>query len=282
MLCAAVTLVAFASGNNLLYLIAAPLWAAAVAAPVLGHLNLRGLTADRELPAELFAGSDGAGRLVVRSRRRWIPAVALEVCEGDGGPTGSIARVEPRRAAAVRVSWRFARRGPRHLRGLEISSGFPFGLTRHSLQLHQPVDLLVYPAPLPGTPPLRGEQLEGASRQGQAAGGTGDFHGLRPYRPGDRPRSVHWPTSARAQDLLVVERTRDADPIVEVVVHPRQPWERELSRATGEIVRAFARGRMVRLRLGGRNVGHRQPARADGAWRRSLLDALARMPEDPP
>jgi uncharacterized protein (DUF58 family) len=31
------------------------------------------------------------------------------------------------------------------------------------------------------------------------------FHGLRPFRPGDNPRAVHWRTSARRNELMVRE-----------------------------------------------------------------------------
>ena len=54
-------LVGFLSGNNLLYLVAAPVWAMIVLAVPLGVWNLRGLEVLRSLPAELYAGREAPG-----------------------------------------------------------------------------------------------------------------------------------------------------------------------------------------------------------------------------
>ena len=113
--------------------------------------------------------------------------------------------------------------------------------------------------------------------------GPGDLVGLRPYRPGDAPRTVHWPTTARVGALYVAERAGEAEGSVEVEVHDvgrGASWERELSRAAGEVHRALQLGRRVGLRLpaiDGLPPRTLAPG-AGGSWRRTLFDALARMP----
>jgi uncharacterized protein (DUF58 family) len=84
--------------------------------------------------------------------------------------------------------------------------GDPFGLTRLSTVAAPAVSLTVYPRidaidPLPyttGHDPLAG------ARQPNSLGRTGeDFYALRPYAVGDDLRRVHWPSSARHDELLV-------------------------------------------------------------------------------
>ena len=55
-------------------------------------------------------------------------------------------------------------------------------------------------------------------------------------------------------------------------------WELEISRVTGEVVRAFRRGWSVGLTL---EDGTVLPARGGPGWRRTLLDVLAMRPVDP-
>jgi uncharacterized protein (DUF58 family) len=79
-------------------------------------------------------------------------------------------------------------------------------------------ELAVYPQPAPvkrlPIAPLRGG-LSGDHR-GRRAGAGGEFFGIRPYGPGDSPRSVNWPTSLRLQQLHVTERR--AEEAVDVVL----------------------------------------------------------------
>ena len=107
---------------------------------------------------------------------------------------------------------------------------------------------------------------------------------MRPYRPGDRPGSIHWKTTARVGEVVVVERAGDVEPFVEITVDQRRgvAWERELSRATGEVIRAFGLGCRVGMVLRGVPGGdERFRPNSGGIWRRSLLETLARQPELP-
>jgi len=277
-----ISAVAVASGNNLLYMIVAVLWAVGGLSLAAGQWNLRGLTAVRLLPAELFAGIEANGRIQIRNRRRWMPSLDLEVRDLDTTARGRCEAVEPGEVAALRVGWRFDRRGSIKLRGLRVQSTFPFGLTRHRVDLPIRAEILVYPRP--GSANIRQQpgDREGGVEATQGRGISGDFLGLRPYRPGDRPKSIHWRTTARVGEVVVVERAGDVEPFVEVTVDQRAgaAWERELSRATGEIIRAFGKGCRVGLVLRGVPGGdERFRPNTGGVWRRALLETLARQPE---
>ncbi len=84
--------------------------------------------------------------------------------------------------------------------------GDPFGLTTVATVAAPAVEVTVYPhidqiEPLPyttGHDPLAG------ARQPNSLGRTGeDFYALRPYVVGDDLRRIHWPSSARHDELLV-------------------------------------------------------------------------------
>ena len=51
----------------------------------------------------------------------------------------------------------------------------------------------------------------GGGSTGSAGSHDGDVDGIRPWRDGDSERSVHWPTSLRTGDLVVLDRHRSAD-----------------------------------------------------------------------
>ena len=182
--------------------------------------------------------------------------------------------------------WRFGRRGLVPLRTLQLKSRFPFGWLERRLVLPAPAEVVVYPrltaatgAPSPGQDP-------GVQREAQATrGGGGDFQGLRTYQAGDRLGAVHWPTSARVGELMVVQRGGEAEPALRVVVTATPPdaWELEIARAAGEVHRGFTRGWRVGLEVPSAfgTAGSRWPSRGGAAWRRSLLEALSMLPEAP-
>ncbi len=98
------------------------------------------------------------------------------------------------------------RRGLVRIGPLEVVVGDPFGLTNLATVAAPAVEVVVFPHidqidPLPyttGHDPLAG------ARQPNSLGRTGeDFYALRPYAVGDDLRRIHWPSSARHDELLV-------------------------------------------------------------------------------
>ena len=127
-------------------------------------------------------------------------------CRAPAAPTCSCRRsgAAERTIAAYRLPT--DRRGLVQIGPLEVVVGDPFGLTSLATVAAPKVALTVYPHvdqidPLPyttGHDPLAG------ARQPNSLGRTGeDFYALRPYVVGDDLRRIHWPTSARHDELLV-------------------------------------------------------------------------------
>ena len=119
---AALLVVGLLSGNNLLYLVAAPVWAALLLALPLGWFNLRGMEVRRMLPAELYAGRDAAGRLLLRNPRRRLSASAVDVTDEGTGATGTCLRVPAGGIVPVAVRWRFGERGRARLVAVTVRS----------------------------------------------------------------------------------------------------------------------------------------------------------------
>ncbi|MEN0061682.1 MAG: DUF58 domain-containing protein [Myxococcota bacterium] len=273
--------VAWWSANNALVLVVAPLLAVIALGWGLGVRNVRGLHITRRWPGELVAGRPGRGTLVLtrpsgRSRSFQIEEAGLSQTW--------VATVGEE--AVVHCTWRFPDRGVHRVGPLHITSTWPFGLFRHSCTLQIPDTVLVGVRPHPSALEPTAQSGDGRSgRRGRV--GTGDLVGLRAYAPGDPVRRVHWPTTARVGTLMMAERAVDEHDalIVEVVARATgTSWERELSKAAGQIQRAARQGLRIGLSLP--SLADRErvtlPARAGDGWRRHLLETLARMPRVTP
>jgi uncharacterized protein (DUF58 family) len=168
-----------------------------------------------------------------------LTAVAVDVFN----PTRRPAAVTVTDAAAdARTAWLFAPlaagtvhrlattvtfpcRGRYPVGPLLAESGYPFGLLRVSLPLAPDADVLILPAPGRIDRAMLRKWLirGGAADDGRTrrpiprpTPGTGDLRGVRPFRPGDGLRDVHWRSSARRNTLLV--REYDHPDPVELVV----------------------------------------------------------------
>lgn len=263
------------TGNNLVYVVLGVLLGLLVVANVAAEWNLRGLVVERRLPPELFAGSPRPGGFVLSNPRSRGRAYAVEIEEQ--GPVSARAEVEvcePLSSVLVPAHFSAPERGRVALGHVRVASSFPFGLVRRWRDLPLPGELLVYPAPLSRHHPAEtsGEGDESVAR-GRPSW-TGEFSGLRPWRPGDPLRRVHWPSSARTPTPVVA--VRHGAQAEEVVVRvdsaaTGQAREDAIGRATGRAELHLARGDAVGLELDGRCFG----PRAGAGWRRRLLTELA-------
>jgi uncharacterized protein (DUF58 family) len=276
----AVVLAAMNTGNNLLYVLLAGLCALLVLSSALAEWNLRGLTVERRLPAELYAGHGAHGAYRLRSERRAGIARLVHVQDLDeegvvvGG--GLLMSLPPGAESEVAATWTAPQRGPFALRRLRLTSRYPFGLMERWREVSLPAELLAYPQPGPEAAARRSAASGQAEVDRRRRGGQGELIGLRAYQPGDPPRDIHWPTSARSDAVMVVTRSAEvADQVlIEIPDAPAPRWEAELSAATGALLHHFRCGQAVGMRL----LGESHPIRPGDAWRRHLLAALARAP----
>lgn len=258
-------------GNNLVIAVAVVGWSVLLVDMIAGRRNLAGLEIGWRLPEELFArrGARGAFRLSnpLRSSR------ALEV--SDGCAHAHVDCLERDDERLVTAWWNPERRGVLVLEGLQVGSTWPFGLFAHQRRIRHEARCLVYPAPR-FDPAWPGRLGIGEGESGSAPGGAGELLDIRRYRPGDRLRSLHWRTSARTGQWMVVDRAREEQTGIRIRVDPDGALESELSAASGAILEATETGAPVSLEL----PGHPELARygTGTRWRRRLLDTLAGYP----
>jgi uncharacterized protein (DUF58 family) len=144
------------------------------------------------------------------------------------------------------------RRGVTELVVIELASCAPFGLLwwAHDLEVDLPRPLHVAPrSGPPGAVETRSDDALGDAVR-RVPAGLGDPRGVRPYRPGDTRRSIHWPATSHVGSLMVREKERQTDdPIVVEVVLSAVPAEAEseTERFMAAVSRYLAAGQPVVL-----------------------------------
>jgi len=233
--CAAVA--ARAEGqSNVPLLISLSLFALWIGALVLGTWSLRKLKVERQVPERTFAGAPTTVTVTVRNSSR-LPAGGLLLSEnlrpavlagGSAKPmesqrimlAGTAARptaessgqtfmlaVPPQGAERARYTLRVRRRGIYFFGRTQLSTTFPFGLWRSSLEQRTPGRLAVYPR-LGEIDTSLFQEMERALeriRRSRPSREEIDFRGLREYRHGDNPKWIHWRSSARQGKTFVKE-----------------------------------------------------------------------------
>jgi len=111
------------------------------------------------------------------------------------------------------------KRGFYRLGPIGLASSFPLGLAearqtrnegRQTLTVYPDVFTIVS-LPLHGSP----SQIHRGGYQLPEGAGAAEFSGLREYRRGDNPRHVHWPTTARLNELMV----KEFEPLASACLH---------------------------------------------------------------
>jgi uncharacterized protein (DUF58 family) len=127
--------------------------------------------------------------------------------QGGVSTLGMIGYVPGRSARQFAMPLVCEKRGFYQLGPVGLASSFPLGLAEARQQRNEGVhSLTVYPAVFP----IVNLSLRGAPSQIHRGGyllpegsGAAEFSGLREYRQGDNPRHIHWPTTARMNELMV-------------------------------------------------------------------------------
>lgn len=270
-----------------LYVLAAGAWALMGSALVFLAVRPAEIEARRVLsPARVQAGDESLVELSVTNIGRRRSAIVELRDPVDGGPRRARLLLAPLLpGAGERATYRIPtdRRGVLTVGPLEARRFDPLGLASTARVAAPETELLVYPAVevLLALPHAPGDDRRGGSRQATATGQSGeDFYALRPWVIGDDLRRVHWPSTARRDELMV--RQHDvpwqgrATVLLDVRAahHHGESLEQAVSAAASILISCGRSGSMVRLvSTDGADSGlGAGPAHLD-----ALLDRLARI-----
>ncbi|MFN0052701.1 MAG: DUF58 domain-containing protein [Planctomycetales bacterium] len=196
-------------------------------------LVLNRLQVERELPDHAVAGQKFAVRVRLANRKPLLSAwmiVASDTLAGARAklkPSVLFTRIPPRQQREAAYAVCPAERGKYRVGPMRVSCGFPFGLVERSFELGQVEELVVFPRMGRIVPAWYAAYRQGRQAVDRALprGGVLDeeFHRLREYRGGDNPRSIHWRTTARRNELMVREYEHHREPTLCLVLDLWQP-----------------------------------------------------------
>lgn len=201
----------------------------AAGAWVLCRSNLQALKIDRTAPDCVVANDDFRLTVTLTNTRRWLDAFAVEL-EDSALPFWRkgmlVRRLRCGESADLTETTRMVNRGDYLRKSCKLSSTFPFGLFRSERWMRPKFGILVFPSP--ELPKRLRQQIETRFFEGENVAhyerdSSGEFHGIRPFQPGDRCRSIHWPATARGQALMVREWDRPQPEKFSVVFHSYFP-----------------------------------------------------------
>lgn len=210
----AVTALGRTFATPILFVLAAAMISSVVIAVIDVALRRPRLTARRHVdPAMTSVGAD-AEVVVTIDDHRLIPSRSLRVAESvvlTGGQRverwfglDRTTRADTARRHRVSSPIDTGRRGVLVYEPLLAESTDLLGLARRRVVFTDTDEIVIAPRTIEvGLPMVEGDDLGRRSRTIRP--GIGEFAGLRAYRPGDEPRRIHWPASARTGGLKVRE-----------------------------------------------------------------------------
>lgn len=185
------------------------------------------------------------------------------------------------------------KRGYYRLGPVGLASSFPLGLTEARVSRNEGIQsLTIYPdvfqiiaLPLKGAP----SQIHRGGYVLPEGTGAAEFSGLREYRRGDNPKHIHWPTTARLNELMV----REYEPLASACLYLILDQAAESNLGSGRestfeyavrIAASIARtaaSQNIRTRLAGEGARPLRCAAGSGDLHyQDLLEALAIVASD--
>lgn len=250
-------LAAFASANNLLFLILAAMAATFLVSGFISRLGIAGLELDVQLPDHISARRKTPARLVMRNTKKRMASFSIQVV-GVEGSVFTTPVYFPLVAGGAEIETSvevvFERRGIHRGDSFEFSSRFPFGLAERRIRVLMNREVLVYPA-LQAQPGFARLLADIAGESESPFQGRGhDFYRIRPYEPFESARNVDWRSTAHTGDLQVREFAREQEPLISILLdlecgEKSRPWfERAVEGCAYLAWEMAQRGARVRFR----------------------------------
>lgn len=303
------TLVAYVAAINrdqtLPWAIAALLLATLITGFAWPHWLMRRLSVTRTGPERAEEGETIHFHVTVRNEG-WLPRFMVEAVDrlpfvgaargmaGTGEKTlGVVSYIGGNSMRRFDVPVLCEKRGFYQLGPAGLASSFPLGLAEARRHTNGGVQTLtIYPdvfsivaLPLSGTP----SEIHRGGFLLPEGSGAAEFSGLREYRRGDNPRHVHWPTTARLNELMV----KEFEPLASASLYVTLDLSKDANVGQGKhssfeyavriaaSIARYATSNNMPIRLGGEGARSLDIGMGTGeAHFRSLLDTLAIVDAD--
>jgi uncharacterized protein (DUF58 family) len=209
--------VLFLLGTNVqagwLFVLCALLLGTLVSGLLLPGRMLRGIEVERRAPGEVVQGEEAFVDLIVTNRARGV-RLGLTLDDLHVAPTSLyVTKVSPGERVEL-VTLRPARK-----RGVQEATVFGVAERRRTLPVAGSTIVLPAVIPLGPLPFLATASDPSRSSRSIAHRGSGpEYLGIREYRPGDSPRHVHWPSTARTGMVMVRELEEERSQRLAVVI----------------------------------------------------------------
>jgi uncharacterized protein (DUF58 family) len=217
---------------NLVLILAYMMAALLILNGVLARMQVRRVAAARTASLPVYAGESATVRVTATNTGRGRATVSVADRAGATAIGWLVHRLPPGHMVSCAAPRVFTTRGV-HKSSLRVSSEFPLGLLHYDQPAEPESELFVLPAPgIADALALRHWLLRQAGGDGRARKvlrrvtiDQADVRGVRPYRPGDPIRGIHWRSSARRGELMVREYDAAPSPELVLVVEPWLPKE---------------------------------------------------------
>ncbi len=250
----AVGFAAINTGNNLLYLLLGAMLGFIAVSGWLSEQMIRRLRVRRKTPRGVTVGNPVRIEYTILNRKERLPTFALEISEKGLPGKAFLPSLPAGETLIIRSENRFVRRGVYPLGTLTLSTAFPFGLFHKERDLSLGGELVIWPRSdrkihRPST--SGGDVLRLGRAAVGVAGPRGEYRGLRPFRPGDDPKDIHWRSTARLGEPIIREYERsDSDALwicLDLRGEPGDRAEEAVEIAASLAARAIQEGRRVGL-----------------------------------
>lgn len=207
-------LIAWNIGSGWLYIIVSLMIAFPLASLVICHVNIRQLGVDQSAAPESINGG-GVESVISIINRSPAPHFFFAVDSRFGGSRKQffLPSIGGRQTLERPLEFAPLKRGIYPGAEVVVTSGAPMGLVKCRRKMQTSCPLAVYPTWHNLSGDWRSSSMHaGVMRSSNAPTRTAssDYLGVRDYRSGDSPRSIHWRTSARNSRLAVIEYARQA------------------------------------------------------------------------
>lgn len=210
------------------------------------------------VPTRVHAGVPSRVDLSVTNigRSRSPVLRATDPVAGTRGANLLVGPMAPGESASASYRLPTERRGLIDIGPLTLELGDPFGLARSTVLGAAKTSLTVYPPVhrLTTLPPTGGaDPHSGLDRRRTLNRGGSDFYALRQFSVGDELRRVHWPSSARHDELMVRQDELPWQGRLSIVVDntegrlPLAGLDLAVSVAASIAVAAHNKGNLVRI-----------------------------------